>query len=220
MLSWLKFGRKDPFGEFRQAVASSFAFLVSDFGFVAAGETSSHRDIEVAFARDTTRVVVGYEIGSEPWVYIDLMTNGGRQEVGLHVVVQDRTGTQSPFERVTTASSVQSKVQALSDLTREHGHSLLSGDTSSIPNLLRLRAKFMRDQNRELFGTSTGETPRFATRPTLPELFADVANDDMRCARAYQAVWDYEYSHAEISEFLVITASDVEELLQRWESAG
>ena len=220
MLSWLKFGRKNPFDEFRDAVAKSFGFLVADLGFADAGETSSHRDIEVTFVLGPVRVVVGYELGSEPWVYFDLMTADGRQSFGLHLVVEDRSGTQESLARVAAASSVPSKVQVLADLTREYGHPLLSGDRSSIQNLRRLRARFMREQNRQMFGTSTGEAPRFTTRPTLPELFADAPNDDIRCARAYQAVWDYEYSDAEIGAFLEIAMDDVQELLDRWERAG
>jgi hypothetical protein len=220
MLSWLKFGRKNPFDEFRDAVAKSFGFLVADLGFADAGETSSHRDIEVAFVLGAVRVVVGYEVGSEPWVYFDFMTADGRQSFGLHIVVEDRSGTQEPLARVAAASSVQAKVQALADLTREYGQPLLSGDPSSIQNLQRLRARFMREQNQQMFGTSTGETPRFTTRPTLPELFAEASNDDITCARAYQAVWDYGYSNAEIGAFLGMTIDDVQELLDRWERGG
>lgn len=220
MLSWPRFRRKDPFGEFRQAVASSFAFLVADVGVVPAGETSSHRDIELPFARASLRVVVGYELGSEPWVYFAFMTTSGWQNFGLHIVIEDRTGAREPLAQVATAATIQGKVQVLADLTREYGSHLWSGDTSSIPNLRRLRARFMREQNREMFGTSTGESPRFASRPTLAELFAEVANDDVRCARVYQAVWDYEYSHAEIGEFLGVPTADVQELLDRWERYG
>jgi hypothetical protein len=217
-MAWFKFGRKDSFDEFRQAVASSFSYLVTDFGFVRAGETSSSRDAEVAFANDSARVVLGYELDSEPWVYFEVMTSAGRQKVGLHVIVQDRTGSQVLDDRMTAAPSLQSKVQVLADLTQEHAHSLLSGDTSSISRLLKLSAKLMRERNREMFGTSTGETPRFASRPTLAELFADATDDDMKCPRAYQAVWDYEYSTSEISEFLGISPAGVDELLQRWEN--
>ena len=96
----------------------------------------------------------------------------------------------------------------------------MGGDVSSAINLQRLRAKFTREQNQQMFGTSTGETPRFATRPTLTQLFAETTDEDIRCARAYQAVWDYGYSITEVGQFLGRTADEVQELLNRWEHSA
>lgn len=219
-MPWFKFRRADPFDDFRSAVARSFQFLVSDFGFLAAGEAASHRDIEIRFSQATVGVVVGYELGSNPWTYFEIVTPGGRQEFGLHLVLEDRLNTQAPLEQVAAASTIDSKVQVLANLTRDHGRALLSGDASSTDHLQMLRAKFVREQNQQMFGTSIGETPRFATRPTLPQLFDQTTDEDLRCARAYQAVWDYGYSNAEIGEYLGRTADEVQKLLNRWEQSA
>jgi hypothetical protein len=50
----------DRFDSFRQAVRNSFGFL-RELGFKAVGESSSYRDIEMAFRRRSSRFVVGYE---------------------------------------------------------------------------------------------------------------------------------------------------------------
>ena len=55
-----------------------------------------------------------------------------------------------------------------------------------MPRPKRLRATEVRRESKETFGTSTRETPRFTGRPTLKELFADVANEGMKTPRAYQ----------------------------------
>jgi len=218
-MAWFKRRREDPFDEFRQAVARSFQFLLSDFGFAPAGETASYRDIVIRFSHAPAGVGVGYELGSEPWVYFDVVGPTGRQDFGLHVVIEDRLGTQAPLDHVAAAPAIDSKVQVLANLTREYGEALLRGDVSSAGRLQTLRAKFRRELNRQTFGTSTGETPRFATRPTLPQLFSETTDEDIRCARAYQAVWDYSYSNAEVGEFLGRTVDEVQNLLDRWEQS-
>ena len=81
---------------------------------------------------------------------------------------------------------------------RRHAADLLRGERTRVPRLRRLRAAETRRENKESFGTSTGETPRFSGRPTLEELFADVTNEGLMTPRAYHAVWDYDYPLAKI----------------------
>ena len=122
-------------------------------------------------------------------------------EHGLVDVVQDR----APEEAARLLAEVASLEEALAvhaELLRRHAGDLLRGERTRVPRLRRLRAAETRYENKETFGTSTGETPRFAGRPTLDELFADVTNEGLVTPRAYQAYWDYAYSLAEIGRFL------------------
>lgn len=100
---------------------------------------------------------------------------------------------------------------------RRSGSDLLEGDYSRAKRLKRLRAEHERRANQEDWGTSTGETPRFSTRPTLEQLFADATNDGIRAARCYQAVWDYRFSLAELATFLTTDEGEVQRLLDQWE---
>ena len=87
---------------------------------------------------------------------------------------------------------------------------------SRVPRLRRLRAAETRRENKETFGTSTGETPRFTGRPTLEELFGDVTNEGLVTPRIYQAFWDYAYSLAEIGRFLDLVEEEVQAMLDNW----
>ena len=110
-------------------------------------------------------------------------------------------------------------LQRLADLVGEHARDLLGGDFTLCDQIDPILWADRRAERKRSFGTSTGESPRFEGRPTLPELFGDVGPDTLwlRVPRTYQAVWDYGYSHEEIAAYLEITEADVEALLMEWE---
>ena len=114
-------------------------------------------------------------------------------------------------------ASLEETLAVHAELLRRHAADLLRGKRTRVPRLRRRRAEEVRRDNKERFGTSTGETPRFSGRPPLEELFADVSNDGMKIPRAYQAYWDYAYSLAEIGRFLDVGEEEVQAMLDDWD---
>jgi hypothetical protein len=119
--------------------------------------------------------------------------------------------------RLAGVTDLDEHLRVCADLLRRSGASVLAGDVSCTPGIRKLRAEHTRESNRARFGTSTGETPRFDSRPTLAALFAGGSNDGARVARAYQAFWDCGYPLEGIGAFLGISARDVQAMLDQWD---
>lgn len=95
---------------------------------------------------------------------------------------------------------------------------LLAGK-ADIPEAIM--AEVAADRRRQLklcFGTSTGESPRFQGRPSLPELFSDVSEETLylRVPRTVQAVYDYSYSVRDVAEFLGLSELVVRAFIAQW----
>ena len=201
--------------DFQAEAPRAFAFLADDLGFQRTKDVSSHRDAVVEFERGGVTLGVGCELGSEPWVYLGLLdATGRRRMIGLHVVAQDALGSYSP---PLSSASLRGQLEQLAEILRSSALDILSGRTERLPTLMKLQAEAVRERNRSMFGTSTGETPRFTGRPSLSALFGDTENPEISNARAYQAVWDYGYKPEEIATFLRTTAEGVEAMLRGWE---
>jgi len=96
----------------------------------------------------------------------------------------------------------------------------LLGGTAGIPD--EIMAEVAADRRRQLklcFGTSTGESPRFQSRPSLPDLFSDVTDETLwlRVPRTVQAIYDYGYSVNDVATFLGLSPLVVRAFVAQWD---
>lgn len=211
--------KQDRFVELRHAASSVFSFLVTELGFSGPDTAADGREISLVFKRAEVAVVVHYELGGEPSVGVSILPKGDRgRHFGLSVIVADRLGIPDPHAALPQWSSLQPYLAELADLLKTHAIDILAGHQERLPGLRRLQAQRKRQDNQERYGTATGETPRFPGRPSLPQLFSDtLGNPGLLEPRAYQAVWDYGYSVAELGDFLERSNDDIGRLLSAWE---
>ena len=202
-------------------IEAAFGFLIEEFGFELTDSHVGRRESSATFCSPLVRVSVhvdhlplGIHVG------VGLFEKKGQRtmvdEHGLVMLVRDR----APEEAARLLGEVESLERTLAvhaEFLRRHAADLLRGERTRVPRLRRLRAAETRRENKETFGTSTGETPRFTGRPTLEELFADVTNAGLVTPRVYQAFWDYDYSLAEIGRFLDLDDEDVQAMLDDWD---
>ncbi len=189
-----------------------FGRLASDFDLTPQPYQAGRRGGRASFSSDNVQLDVNHEAGATPWVTIG---RAGGLQFGLHELAA-AAGRDGELEEGSEEPSGE-VLARLADLTRELAGALLSGDFSAFPALKRARAARKRESNVQMFGTSTGESPRFEGRPTLDALFSDASNDGIREARTYQAVWDYGYSLGEVAEFEDSTEAEVQRRLDRWD---
>lgn len=194
-------------------IQAAFHFLEEELGFAAVQPAPEPREIQVSFEGDVASVSVVVDAAGTPFVWVT--NREARETYPLLFLVRD----QCPGEeaRLAESTDLDAHLRLCADLLRRCGAGVLAGDFSCAPRLRKLRAEHMRATNRAQFGTSTGETPRFDSRPTLSALFSDASNDGIRDARAYQAFWDYGYSSEEISTFLQVGVREVQAMLDRWD---
>ncbi len=213
--------KQDPFVEFQHVASSVFSFLVAELGFAGPDTAAGGREISLLFKRGEVAVVLRYELGGEPSVGVSILPKGDRgRHFGLPVIVAEHLGISDPHAVLPRWSSLQLEpyLAELAGLLKTHAIDILAGRQDRLPGLRRLQAQRARQHNQQRFGTATGETPRFPSRPSLPELFSDtLGNPGLVEPRAYQAVWDYGYSVAELADFLKRSNDDVTRLLSAWE---
>jgi hypothetical protein len=225
---------------FGQAALEAFRFLIDEHGYEHASTTSyANRECTVKFRGRLANVSTWYEVFSPPWTSIERLDREYVQDVGIQYLMEERCPELLPAEDAedggfgNSPEEVRQVLQLHARVLREYGRDLLEGDFRIFPRLRQRQAVAMREQNRRLFGTSTGETPRFDFRPSLEQLFAsgeerepppvgvEAANSAgipaQTWARIYQAFWDYEYSVAQIAEFLNISREQVQESLNEWD---
>lgn len=203
-----------------ELVQQAFAFLVEEAGFTLQKSHNDQRETSVVYTSETARVSVLIDyLPVAVNVYVGLFqdeTHRRAQQFHLWHLVQDH----APQEAARLREPVDSLEQALAlnaELLRRYAADLLSNDRDRVAGLRRLRADEARRRNKEEFGTSTGETPRFSERPTLEQLFSDADDEGLQVPRAYQAHWDYGYSLAEIAEFLDVKPERVQAMLDQWD---
>lgn len=194
-------------------IVAAFRFLEEELGFAVVQAASDPREIQVSFEADVASVSVAVDAAGTPFVWVT--NRETRESYPLLFLVRD----QCPDEeaRLARTADLDEHLRVCADLLRRCGAGVLAGDFSCTPRLRKLRAEHTRESNRARFGTSTGETPRFDSRPTLAALFSDASNDGLREARAYQAVWDYDYPLEEIGTFLRVGVREVQAMLDRWD---
>ncbi len=197
-----------------ETVVAVFEPVAERYGLALHEVRAWEREARVAFAGGDVVLQIHLEVGCDPYVTAGVRDGEG---FGLRQIVGDRA-PELEGELVSTAEETQgAMLERLAVLTDRMAHDVLGGDCSSFPRLRRVRARQTREDNWRDFGTSTGETPRFEHRPTLEQLFADAANDGMVDARVYQAVWDYEFTIAELAEHCDSTATEIQARLDRWD---
>ena len=209
---------RDRFDAFRAAVARSFAFL-EEAGFTRS-EKVSWLDIDIRYSRQSTEIGVGYEIDSVPWAYFSVDLGNVREPIPLAYLIEDADGSADDLAGISPDQPLEAQVALLAQHTRRYGHALLAGDNSRLAQLRALRVKHRREQNRELYGTATGESPRFDHRPSLREIFADARNREFEAWRCYEAVWDHGYSREDIAAFRGTSVEQVQALLAFWEQTS
>ena len=133
-----------------------------------------------------------------------------------------------------TNDYIDERLREYAGFMKQHAREVLTGDFSSFPELKRLSAKHRRERNKELFGTYSGISPRFSTRPTLAQVFAGAKevdpelaklfgnklNQDQTPSRIYEAFWDHQYSIREIAGFLNRTEESIERKLEEYDDLG
>jgi hypothetical protein len=198
-----------------------FGFLIEEQGFELQKAYDRQRESGVVYVSPRARVDVHIEhlplgVSVSVGLYKDRATSNRVDEHALIDLVQDRT----PDEAASMRAKVESLEQTLTlhaALLRRHAADLLGGQQSRVPRLRRRRAEAVRRRNKEAFGTSTGETPRFGDRPTLEALFAGGTDEGLRTPRAYQAHWDYGYTLGAIARFLGLDQAAVQAMLDEWD---
>jgi hypothetical protein len=198
-----------------------FGFLIKERDFELHKAYDGERESGVVYTSPLARVSVHIDhpplsVGVAVGLYEDRATSNRVDEHALIDLVRDR----APDEAAPLRAKVTSLEQTLklhAALLRRHAADLLAGARDRVPRLRRRRAEAVRRRNKADFGTSTGETPRFADRPTLKALFAGVTDEGLITPRAYQAHWDYGYTLDEIARFLELDEAAVQAMLDAWD---
>jgi hypothetical protein len=212
--------RKKRSPSIAKQAAAAFQFLTGELGFKLTRAEDEPRESYAAFESAAVTVTIVLEPPDSVSVQVaQKATNqsgAARECHGLLFLVRDSSPELEPRLRE-LGQSIDDKLRTQAELLQRCGTDVLAGDFSRSPRLRRLRADETRRYNKETFGTSTGETPRFASRPALEALFADAQNQGMSVARVYQAYWDYAYSLDEIARFLGMDGPAIQAMLDKWD---
>jgi hypothetical protein len=201
---------------FEARVLAEFGYLISEFGFELTEVFDRGREDHAIFKSSTTEVCIFHAHFGLVTVHVSWPLGAGRMaRHGLHLIVRDACPEhEASLPDEYTGEEVTLAVHAR--LLRIAAADLLVGDFSRHDRLNRVGAEEQRRRHQAEFGTSTGETPRFTERPTLPALFADAHNAGIQKARVVQAFWDYEYTLAQIGRFLEVDETTVQAALDSW----
>jgi len=214
--------RIDHFAFFKQATAETFKFLTTDSGFECVSTVQRMPDCMIQYQNATTGIRVYYELNSQLSVDIAKLRHTATEviedksydllllmkirhpEIDVHKFYGgDKEWTNNYIERL---------LREYASFLRQEARDVLTGDFKIFPALKELAAQYRRQSTKELFGTYTGESPRFSKRPTLEDIFAD-AREQNKTLRIYEAHWDHQYSTKEIAAFLNVTDEVVKQAL-------
>lgn len=218
-------GQAVPHAFFKQAVGEVFEFLTTDFGFSKVEIVDQILDCTIKYRNRTTGIDVYYELNSQ--LSVDLIktshqSSGTSEEKPYDLLLlmelrRPDTDAHKFYggDKEWTDDRIKTLLREYANFLREGARDVLSGDFSVLSTLRKLGAQRRRQSNKELFGTYCGESPRFSTRPTLDQVFADIDDFDPEIERLfggrkrdklgfriYEAHWDHQYSAKEIAEFL------------------
>ena len=173
----------DPFAFFKQSTSEIFEFLITDFGFSYIDTVVHAPDCVIEYQNETTGITVRYEWASQISVsLIKLKRESNKVLVDkryplLLLMEIRRPSTDATMfsgtHKIWTNEYVEKLLREFANALREDGGDVLRGDFRIFAELKRRRAHYRRQQNKEDFGTYTGESPRFSSQPTLEEVFAD-----------------------------------------------
>lgn len=239
MKRWTRKSRSvDNFAFFRKAVAEIVEPQITAFSFRHVATLEYIPDGIVKYQNETTGINVRYEWESQ--VSISLVklertgseiTEGKRYDLLLLMEIRQPTIDANKFyggDKEWTNAYIEARLQEYTSFLKEEARDILTGDFSIFPELKKLSAHYRRKHNKDLFGTYSGITPRFSTRPTLAQVFADAKDTDPYLARLlgnklkqdktpsriYEAYWDHQYSAVEIAGFLNETEDSIRRMLE------
>ena len=236
--------RIDAFAFFKKAVSEIFESRLAEFGFGQVGISEYMPDCVITYQNETTGINVRYEWKSQ--VSINLIklertagevTEGRQYDLLLLMQIRRPAIDTNKFygdDKEWTDDYIEERLREYASFLTEDARDVLTGDFTIFPELKKLSAKYRRETNKELFGTYTGISPRFTTRPTLEQVFAGAKdvdpelarlfgnklNQDKTSSRIYEAYWDHEYSITEIAGFLKETEGSIERALDEYDDRG
>lgn len=234
----------DAFAFFRKAVSENFESLLAEFGFRHVATIEHMPDCVIQYQNETTGIDVRYEWKSH--VSIDLVqlehtasevTEGRKYDLLLLMQIRRPAIDANKFygdDKDWTGVYIEERLREYANFLTEGARDVLTGDFSIFGELKKLSGKYRRERNKELFGTYTGGSPRFSTRPTLVQVFAGAKdvdpelarlfgnklNQDKTSSRIWEAFWDHQYSVPEIAEFLNETEGSIERVLDEYDDLG
>ena len=234
----------DAFAFFRQAVSEIFEPLFTEFGFRHLETLEYMPDCVLKYRNESTGLNVRYEWNSQ--ISISLVkldrTESEVTEVSTYDLLfllkirQPSIDTNKFYgsDEEWTDAYIERLLREYETLLRENARDVLTGDFGIFPELKKLAAENRRKWNKETFGTSTGESARFTSRPTLdqvfegakevdPELerlFGGKLNQDKTDSRIYEAYWDHQFSIREIADYLNESEESVQRQLEQYDDRG
>lgn len=237
-------GLKDPFAFFKQAVEEICEPLFTEFGFRHVETLEYMPECLVKYHNETTGLHFTYEWKSRLWVSLVRLKRIGREVAEIAksdflFVLQIRQPEidSSEFhggDKEWTTAFVEELLRDYVMLLRKSAPDILTGDFSIFPELEKLAAANRRKWNKEMFGTSSGESARFTTRPTLEQVFAGAKDRDPELDRffgrklnqdrtdvcIYDSYWDHQYSIREIADFLNVSEESIQSSLDEYDNRG
>lgn len=235
---------KDPFALFKQAVDEIFEPLFTEFGFRHVETLEYMPECLIKYHNETTGLHLTYEWKSRMWVSLVKLQRLGKEvtevaKFDFLFVLQIRQPEidNNDFhggDKEWTTTFVEERLRDYATLLRKSARDVLTGDFSIFPELKKLSAANRRKWNKEMFGTSSGESARFTTRPTLEQIFAGAKDRDLKLDRffgrklnqdrtdvcIYDSYWDHEYSIREIADFLNETEESIQHALDEYDNRG
>ena len=221
-----------------------FESQLAEFGFRHVASTEHMPDCVIEYQNETTGINVRYEWKSQMSINLvklertaSEVTEGRKYDLLLLMQIRRPENDANKFygdDKEWTDDYLEERLREYASFLTEGARDVLTGDFSIFPELKKLSAKYRRERNKELFGTYTGGSPRFSTRPTLEQVFAaakDVdpelarlfgnkLNQDKTPSRIYEAYWDHQYSISAIAEFLNETEESIERALDEYDDRG
>lgn len=234
----------DAFAFFRQAVNEVFEPLFTEFGFQHVETLQYMSECILKYRNQTAGINILYEWESQ--VSISLVklertasevTEASKGDFLFLLKIRQPSIDTNKFhggDKEWTNAYVEQLLREYVTLLSENARDVLTGDFSIFPELKKLAAEHRRTWNKETFGTSTGESARFSTRPTLeqvfegakevdPELvrlFGGKLNQDKTDSRIYEAYWDHAFSILEIADYLNETEESIQRRLEQYDDRG
>ncbi len=139
--------------EFERLLDKSFGILNSRYGLKRVETSFRSGGVTVRFENTTTRVLLDYEIGEEPWLTIsDLTDPENKSTLGWLLVergiVKAPTPEQAFQDKLLDENNLAAFIQTMCDQLLQYGPELLNGDFSILPSLQARSKKYAQDCKR------------------------------------------------------------------------
>lgn len=158
----------DPFAFFKKATADAFHFLVTDYGFEHVSTTVHVPECAIKYWNETTGVTITYEWGGAIWVDLTRLKRMPAEVVegerySLDILMLERCPNKDirqfySLDKEQTSEYIERVLQVYANALKECGRDVLTGDFRIFPKLKKLAEDVLRQRNKELFGSETGET--------------------------------------------------------------